>query len=269
MSSAHSVAGVRKHPFHIIDPSPWPVVGSAGAFVLAVGAVQHWHGSPMWLMLAGLALVLLTMVMWWRDVIRESRVDKAHTGPVRHGLRMGMGLFIGSEVMFFVAFFWAYFHNALHISPVTEGVWPPEGIETVGAFGLPLINTLILISSGLVLMWARGGISTGNRGRLVLGLVLTVALGISFLVLQMIEYGHLAFGFRDGIFPSTFYMATGFHGFHVFVGVCMLSVMTLRAIRGHFSPDKHLGFEFAEWYWHFVDVVWVFLFVFMYWWVGA
>lgn len=264
-----STAGVRKHPFHIIAPSPWPALGSLGAFVLAVGAVQYFHGSPPWLMLAGVGLVLLTMLLWWRDVIRESRVDRAHTGPVRTGLRMGMGLFIGSEVMFFVAFFWAYFHNALHIGPVTQGVWPPAGIETADAFGLPLINTLILLTSGVVLMWARGGIASGQRGRLVGGLALTVALGVCFLVLQAIEYGHLAFRFRDGIYPSVFYMATGFHGFHVFVGVCTLSVMTLRALRGHFDGDRHLGFEFAEWYWHFVDVVWVFLFVFLYWWVAA
>lgn len=259
---------VRKHPFHIVDPSPWPFVGSMGALVMAVGAVNFMHGSAPWVLVAGLAIVLITMFGWWRDVIRESIVDKAHTGAVRHGLRMGMLMFIASEVMFFVAFFWAYFHNALLISPVVEDVWPPEGIEALHAWGLPAINTVILITSGVVLMWGRGGLNTGDRRRLLLGLGGAVVLGAIFLVLQAVEYGEAAFAFTDGVYASAFYMATGFHGFHVFVGVCMLSVMFFRALAGQFTPDKHIGFEAAEWYWHFVDIVWVFLFVWIYWWVG-
>lgn len=263
-----SEPAVRKHPFHIVDPSPWPIVGSIGALVMAIGAVQYMHDSPPWVLIVGLAIVLFTMFGWWRDVIRESVVDKAHTAAVRRGLRMGMALFITSEVFFFVAFFWAYFHNALLFSPVVEGQWPPEGIEPLHAWGLPFINTIILVSSGFVLMWARKGMEHGQRGRLTLGLGVTVILGVTFLVLQAIEYGEAAFGFTEGIYPSTFYMATGFHGFHVFVGVCMLSVMFFRSLAGHFTPEKHVGFEAAEWYWHFVDVVWIFLFVWIYWWVG-
>ncbi len=259
---------LRKHPFHIIDPSPWPAVGSLAALVVAVGLVQLMHDSPPWVLVTGLGLVLLTMFGWWRDVIIESVREHAHTGPVRRGMKMGMGMFIASEVMFFVAFFWAYFHNALHISPVTAGVWPPEGIEPLHAFGLPLVNTIILVSSGFVLMWGRKGLETGNRRRLQIGLAVTVILGFSFLVLQAIEYGEAAFTFTDGIYASAFYMATGFHGFHVLVGALMLAVMFFRSLAGHHLPDKHIGLEAAEWYWHFVDVVWLFLFVFVYVWVG-
>lgn len=259
---------LRKHPFHIIEPSPWPAVGSLGALVVAVGLVQLMHDSPPWVMVVGLGIVLLTMFGWWRDVIMESIRDRAHSRPVQRGLRMGMALFITSEVMFFVAFFWAYFHNALHISPVIDGVWPPAGIETLHAVGLPLLNTVILVSSGFVLMWGRRGLAKGNRLQLQLGLAGTVALGFTFIVLQVVEYGVATFGFTDGIYPSAFYMATGFHGAHVLIGALMLSVMFFRSLAGHHLPEKHIGLEAAEWYWHFVDVVWLFLFVFFYIWVG-
>lgn len=263
-----SNASVRKHPFHIIDPSPWPAVGAGAAFITALGGVNVMHNESSWLFAAGLALVIITMVGWWRDVIRESIVDKAHTGPVRHGLRLGMGMFITSEVMFFVAFFWAYFHNAFLISPVIDNTWPPPGIELLHAVGLPLINTVILVTSGFVLMWARGGLATGDRKRLLIGLGVTPLLGFIFIALQIIEYGVAAFSFDSGIYASAFYMATGFHGFHVFVGAVTLSVMFFRALAGHFTEEKHIGLEAAEWYWHFVDVVWIFLFVFFYVWVG-
>ncbi|MQX35014.1 cytochrome c oxidase subunit 3 [Roseospira navarrensis] len=253
----------RGHPFHIVDPSPWPLLGAAGAFVLAYGAIQLMHGGAPWIMIGGAVLVLLTMALWWQDVVRESRTGTNHTRRVMGGLRIGMGLFIISEVMFFVAFFWAYFHNAFLFSPVVEA-WPPADLHVFDPWGLPLVNTLILVSSGATLMWGRGGLETGNRRRLVRGLWLTVALGALFLVLQVTEYGHAAFSFTDGIYPSVFFMATGFHGFHVFVGVCFLLVCLMRARSGHFTAEKHLGLQTAEWYWHFVDVVWLFLFGWFY-----
>jgi heme/copper-type cytochrome/quinol oxidase subunit 3 len=264
-----SGVAARKHPFHIIDPSPWPATGALAAFTLAVGAVHYMHDDATWLMLLGVFLVLTTMVGWWRDVIHESVHDGAHTSMVRKGLRMGMAMFIASEVMFFVAFFWAFFDSALLVNPVIKGVWPPEGIEPLHAWGLPAINTLILITSGFVLMWAKKGMMAGRRGQLIFGLFVTVALGFTFLTLQAIEYGEATFGLSDGIYPSVFYLATGFHGFHVFVGACFLTVMLFRALKGNFGAERHTGFEAAEWYWHFVDVVWIFLFVWVYWWVGA
>lgn len=256
------------HPYHLVNPSPWPIVGAVAAFMMAYGAVQYFHGGTHWIMVAGIALVLFTMAAWWRDVIHEANVDHAHTAVVQHGLRVGMALFITSEVMFFVAFFWAYFNAGLQVNPlVTE--WPPEGIQPLETWDIPFLNTLILLSSGLTVNWAHHSLKHGNRGNLVRGLALTVALGAIFLTLQAIEYGHAAFAFKDGVYPSVFYMATGFHGFHVFVGVCFLTVNLVRAIRGDFTPRQHVGFEAAAWYWHFVDVVWIFLFIWVYWWGGA
>ncbi|KAA5606109.1 cytochrome c oxidase subunit 3 [Roseospira marina] len=256
-------AARRGHPFHIVAPSPWPLLGSIGAFVLAYGAVHFMHGEPPYIMLGGLAIVLLAMLMWWRDVVRESRSGLAHTRRVRWGLRAGMGLFIVSEIMFFVAFFWSYFHNAFLFSPVVKS-WPPAGTEVFSPWGLPLANTLILVSSGFVLMWGRGGLHRANQGRVVKGIAIAAGLGALFLVLQAVEYGHAPFAFDANIYSSVFFMATGFHGFHVFVGVVFLTVCALRARRGHFTEDKHLGLQFAEWYWHFVDIVWLFLFGWFY-----
>lgn len=261
MSDSHS-----DHPFHLLNPSPWPLTASIGAFIMALGAVQWFHdrGQKGW-MLAGLAIVAVTAFLWWRDVVREARRDHAHTPAVRHGLRLGMALFIASEVMFFAGFFWAFFNGALGVNP-SVSQWPPAGIEPLHTWSLPFINTLILLSSGATLTWAHHGVTTGNQRQSVLGLVITVALGILFLSLQMVEYGEATFKFTEGVYPSVFYMATGFHGFHVLVGVCFLIVCTLRAGKGHFTPGQHVGFEAAAWYWHFVDVVWLFLFVWVYWW---
>jgi len=264
----HGPGHTAPHPYHLVEPSPWPAVGSSAAFVLAVGGVQYMKGGQAWIMILGFLLVLFTMLMWWRDVIHEARVDRAHTEVVRHGLRVGMGLFIASEVMFFVAFFWAFFNASLGVNPQVEA-WPPANIEPLGTWDLPFFNTLILLSSGLTLNWAHHALREGNRRDMIRGLALTVLLGVIFLTCQMLEYGHAAFGFKDGVYPSVFYMATGFHGFHVFVGVCFLAVNLIRTLRGHFNPDHHVGFEAAAWYWHFVDVVWIFLFVWVYWWGNA
>ena len=256
------------HPYHLVDPSPWPVMGAVAAFVTAYGAVDFFHDRTRpWIMLAGFVLVLSTMALWWRDVVRESR-GPAHTVPVRHGLRIGMGLFIASEVMFFVAFFWAFFDAALKVDPAVKA-WPPAGIEPLHTWSIPFLNTLLLLSSGLAVNWAHHALRQGDRKDLGRGLALAIVLGLCFLSLQAYEYGGAAFGFKQGIYPSVFYMATGFHGFHVFVGVSFLSVCLGRALRGDFTPRQHVGFEAAAWYWHFVDVVWLFLFVWVYWWGNA
>ncbi|MGE5503106.1 MAG: cytochrome c oxidase subunit 3 [Actinomycetota bacterium] len=261
MSNGHAT-----HPYHLVDPSPWPAVGAASAFVLAYGAVTFFHDrNDPWILLAGLAGVLVTMGMWWRDVVREAQLARAHTPVVQHGLRIGMGLFITSEVMFFVAFFWAFFNGATGVDPATPH-WPPPGIQPLETWHIPFINTLILVSSGLFVNWAHHALRQGRRDKVVTGLAVAVVLGLCFLGLQAYEYGEAAFGFKEGIYPTVFYMATGFHGFHVFVGVCFLTVCMLRARRGDFTPRQHVGFEAAAWYWHFVDVVWIFLFVWVYWW---
>ena len=257
--------GKPAHPYHLVNPSPWPLMGAASAFVTAFGAVHWWAGGGREILFTGLALVVLTMILWWRDVVKEAQVEKVHTPVVRHGLRLGMGLFIASEVMFFVAFFWAFFHNAFHISP-DIAQWPPAAIKPMDAWGLPFINTIILLTSGFTLTWAHHALKHGKRGQLILGLLVTVALGATFLTFQAHEYGEATFGLKDGIYPSVFYLATGFHGFHVFCGTVFLLVCLFRSIKGDFTPEQHVGFEAAAWYWHFVDVVWIFLFVWVYWW---
>jgi cytochrome c oxidase subunit 3 len=265
-----------KHPYHLVDPSPWPAVGAAAAGIMFFGAVLYMHPDMLgkwaepalkalgaWTILPGVAGVLFTFWMWWRDVIDEATFKGHHTPVVSLHHRYGMALFIASEVMFFVAFFWAFFDSAFR---GVDGVWPPKGIVPFEAFHLPFMNTLILLTSGCTVTWAHHALIEGDRKGLLQGLALTILLGIAFTSLQAYEYSHAAFGFKDGIYPSTFFMATGFHGFHVMIGTTFLIVCWFRAYKGHFQPDHHFGFEAAAWYWHFVDVVWLFLFCCIYWW---
>jgi cytochrome c oxidase subunit III len=259
-----------KQPYHLVDPSPWPIIGALGGGLLLTGIVivAHYHN---WLVLgAGLLVTLTVAFLWWRDVLRESATPGLHSPVVRLGLRYGMTLFIASEVMFFVGFFWAFFHYALfpeHVLDVANPTWPPPGIHTFDAFKLPLLNTMILLLSGCTITWAHHSLIEGNRRSLIAGLGLTILLGMSFTALQATEYSEAPFHFSGGgIYPSVFFLATGFHGFHVIVGTCFLIVCWMRARAGGFSPARHFGFEAAAWYWHFVDVVWLFLFVCVYVW---
>lgn len=263
MADSHAEA---KHPFHLVDPSPWPLLGAFAAFILAAGALVVMRADSYWVLIIGLLCVIGVMFGWWRDVIREAEVQGHHTKTVQIGLRYGMALFIASEVMFFSAFFWAFFDASLFPKEATGFQWPPKGVETLDPFDLPLLNTMILLLSGCTVTWAHHALLHGNRKDLILGLAITCGLGAFFTCIQIYEYGHAAFGFRDGIYSSTFYMATGFHGFHVLVGTIFLLVCLFRAINGHFKQDHHFGFEAAAWYWHFVDVVWLFLFSCVYIW---
>ena len=255
-----------KHPYHLVEPSPWPLLGAFAAGVLALGLVFFMHRATSLLLFAGVGLVLLTMAGWWRDVIREGEFEGAHTPVVQIGLRYGMILFILSEVMFFAAFFWAYFNGALFPTDEISGVWPPPQIEPFDPFDVPFLNTLILLLSGCTVTWAHHGLQHDNREAIVKGLALTVGLGLVFSLLQAYEYAHAHFGFGGDIYSSVFYMATGFHGAHVIIGTVFLAVCLGRAMRGHFRPAHHFGFEAAAWYWHFVDVVWIFLFTSVYCW---
>ncbi|MBL6454901.1 cytochrome c oxidase subunit 3 [Belnapia sp. T6] len=267
MTATAEAPPLHKHPYHLVDPSPWPLAGAFAGGALVLGIVLLAHYGIWWMLYLGVAGVLATMFFWWRDVIRESRTPGMHTPIVRIGLRYGMMLFIASEVMFFVAFFWAYFHFALypqHVSGATEAVWPPHGVLTFDPFGLPFLNTMILLLSGCTVTWAHHALLHNDRKSLITGLALTVLLGLSFTSLQAVEYAEAPFKFTGGVYPSTFFLATGFHGFHVIVGTTFLLVCLIRAMRGHFTPNRHFGFEAAAWYWHFVDVVWLFLFVCIY-----
>ena len=266
MNEAQAHGHEQSHPYHLVDPSPWPFIGAIAGGVLAVGTVLFMHDVTAWLIPVGVLLVILTMVVWWRDVIKEATFQGHHTPIVQLGLRYGMLLFIASEVMFFAAFFWAYFDAALFPKEATGFVWPPVGVEVFEPFDIPFLNTLVLLLSGCTVTWAHHAVLHGDQRTSVLALFLTVVLGIFFTALQAYEYSHAAFGFTEGIYSSTFYMATGFHGFHVIIGTTFLIVCLFRAMKGHFKPDHHFGFEAAAWYWHFVDVVWLFLFCCIYWW---
>jgi cytochrome c oxidase subunit 3 len=271
----------QHHDYHLVDPSPWPLVGSVSALTMMTGLLFFMHNKPLGKVLLplGLLSVLFTMYVWWRDVVKEGIVGHHHTKIVRHGLRLGMSLFILSEVMFFFAFFWSFFKAALlpelvftgtHLfdlsGTVSKGAWPPVGITTFDPFDVPLMNTLVLLLSGTTVTWAHYALMHKDRKNLIRGLAITIALGFSFTCLQAFEYHHAHFGFKDGIYASNFFMATGFHGAHVLIGTIFLTVCLIRAIRGQLSPEGHLGFEFAAWYWHFVDVVWLFLYTFVYVW---
>jgi cytochrome c oxidase subunit 3 len=271
------MAHAKQHDYHLVDPSPWPIVGSVSAFVLAVGLIGWMHKSyaaaPL-VFAAGTLGVLYTMLAWWRDVIREAEHKGDHTRVVQISHRYGMILFIASEVMFFVAWFWAYFNVALFPTDphqvlrdqVIGGVWPPKGIETFDPWHLPLLNTLILLTSGTTVTWAHHALLHDDRKGLKWGLICTIALGLLFTCVQAYEYMHAAFKYAGNIYGATFFMATGFHGAHVIIGTIFLIVCLLRAQAGHFTSKHHLGFEFAAWYWHFVDVVWLFLFACIYVW---
>jgi cytochrome c oxidase subunit 3 len=260
----------QKHAFHLVDPSPWPLTAAVGALSFTSGFVLYCHSysGGGFLLTLGLLLVCFTMFTWWTDISRESTFEGQHTSMVQLGLRYGMLLFICSEVMFFLAFFWAFFWASLSPVPEIGSVWPPKGIEALSAFEVPLLNTLILLSSGATVTWCHHAIVAGYRKQAIVSLIFTIILAILFTALQVFEYSHASFRISDGIYGSTFYMATGFHGFHVFVGTCFLSVCILRLFQYHFTSKHHFGFEAAAWYWHFVDVVWLFLFVVVYWWGG-
>lgn len=272
------MAHEKNHDYHILTPSIWPFLGAVCGFVMLFGAVlfispKIEHNQP-YVFLAGLLGVLYVMYGWWSETVREN-IEGDHTPVVRIGLRYGVIMFIMSEVMFFSAWFWAFFKNALYPmdpngnSPAVDGVWPPAGIETFDPWHLPLINTLILLLSGCAATWAHHAlVHENNRKDIKNGLTIAIALGALFTAFQAYDYSHAAFGFSGNIYGATFFMATGFHGAHVIIGTIFLFVCLMRTQRGHFTPDNHVGFEAAAWYWHFVDVVWLFLFAAVYIWGG-
>ncbi len=300
----------KHHDYHLVDPSPWPLLAATATFITAIGAIvwmrTNVDGAGLlgitgpWVFAAGMASLIACAWLWWRDVIREAHKGD-HTPVVQLHLRYGMIMFIASEVMFFVAWFWGYFDSALFPAGVHEllnnpgrlvgltsrnelygGQWPPVAVEATGAaipgffkhtfepWGLPLVNTLILLLSGCTVTWAHHALLKNDRRGLVIGLMCTVALGALFTVCQAIEYSHAGFSYAGHSYGSTFFMATGFHGAHVIIGTIFLAVCLVRAMKGHFTPQQHFGFEAAAWYWHFVDVVWLFLFACIYvWGAGA
>jgi cytochrome c oxidase subunit 3 len=260
--------GKTAHPFHLVTPSPWPLITAIFVLTLVISMVLFFRGHffGFTFIYYGLYYMLSSCNYWWRDVIRESTYEGNHTSKVELGLRMGMVLFIVSEVMFFFGFFWAFFHSS--ISPTLDigSIWPPKGILVFDMEYLPVLNTLILISSGVSVTWCHHAIVFGNYFESFVSLLLTISLALLFTWFQYIEYLHSDFTISDSIFGSTFFLSTGFHGCHVFIGTVFLAVSLVRLAEAHYTSEHHLGLEAAIWYWHFVDVVWLVLFLFIYWW---
>lgn len=256
----------KSHPYHIVQLSPWPLLGSMAGLVRAVGFIIILHKSYTFLLSVGVILLLLIIIIWWRDVVRERTYRGSHTKQVQTGLRYGMLLFISSEVMFFIAFFWAFFHRRLAPTREIGCSWPPRGVSVLNPLGVPLLNTGVLLTSGATVTWAHYGVLNNYRCELSWGLGVTVFLGLYFSYLQISEYLTVSYSISDSVFGSTFFVATGFHGLHVLIGTSFLFVCWARALGNHYSSEHHKGLEFAAWYWHFVDVVWIFLYIFLYWW---
>lgn len=255
-----------RQPFHLVEFSPWPLTGSCGAFALTLGLTDWFHRHSPTCMIIGLIIIILTILQWWRDVVREAVFLGHHTSYVTKGLRWGIILFIASEVLFFFAFFWAFFHRSLAPTPELGCRWPPTGIEPINPFSVPLLNTAVLLASGVTVTWAHHRLIEGNREATLQALLLTVLLGAYFTALQASEYVEAPFTIADSVYGSTFFVATGFHGLHVLIGSTFLAVCLARTALHHFSTGHHFGFEAAAWYWHFVDVVWIFLYLCIYWW---
>nr|QYB23339.1 cytochrome c oxidase subunit 3 [Oncocera semirubella] len=256
------------HPFHLVDYSPWPLTGAIGVMTLVTGMIKWFHNFNMWLLILGYFIIILTMFQWWRDICREGTMQGKHTILVTKGLRWGMILFIVSEVFFFLSFFWAFFHSSLSPNIEIGSIWPPMSITPFNPFQDPLLNTIILISSGVTVTWAHHALMEDNYSQTTQGLFLTVFLGIYFTILQAYEYIEAPFTIADSIYGSTFFITTGFHESRMIIGTVFLLICLIRHLKKNFSKNHHFNFEAAAWYWHFVDVVWLFLYIFMYWWAN-
>nr|AML26673.1 cytochrome c oxidase subunit III [Ptiliidae sp. BMNH 1274726] len=257
---------MKNHPYHLVDVSPWPLLGALSAMIMMLGTIKWFHQFSNNLFMLGMITTMIIMYQWWRDISREGTYQGHHTFKVVAGLRWGMILFITSEVFFFISFFWAFFHSSLAPTMELGLIWPPKGIETFNPMQIPLLNTLILISSGLSVTWAHHSLMENNFYQTSQSLLITIILGIYFSMLQAYEYIEAPFTMADSVFGSSFFLATGFHGLHVLIGTTFLLVCLLRHLNNHFSNIHHFGFEAAAWYWHFVDVVWLFLYISIYWW---
>ena len=255
-----------RQPFHLVDISPWPITTAIRAFTIAIGLAAWFHNYSTCYLALGLLIMALSLFQWWRDVSREATFLGAHTSYVANGLRWGIVLFILSEICFFFAFFWAFFHRRLAPTPELGCCWPPIGITPINPFRIPLLNTAVLLASGVTVTWAHHRLIEGSRLNSIQALSLTIALGIYFTFLQVGEYIDAPFTIADGIYGTTFFVSTGFHGLHVIIGTTFLFICLIRIILWHFSSRHHFGFEAAAWYWHFVDVVWICLYLCIYWW---
>lgn len=268
------------HPYHLVDPSPWPLITSFALLTLTLSAVMYFNGYGLptnfllfdgnvtggTLAIAGFLATLFVAILWFRDITAEGSFMGNHTFAVQRGLNLGVALFIVSEVFFFISIFWSYFHSALAPTVELGAHWPPAGIDPLNPFEIPLLNTMILLSSGATVTYSHHSLIKGYRSGVLLGLILTILLAFVFTGLQALEYHEAPFTLSDGAYGSTFFFATGFHGLHVIIGTFFITVAFFRILSYHLTDHHHLGFESAILYWHFVDVVWIFLYVSVYYW---
>nr|YP_011036750.1 cytochrome c oxidase subunit III [Arrugada affinis]WRK21419.1 cytochrome c oxidase subunit III [Arrugada affinis] len=257
---------MKNHPFHLVENSPWPISGSMGLMAITSGTILWLHWGETWLMLIGLIISMMTMMQWWRDMVRESTFQGMHTKKVNTGMKWGMTMFITSEILFFSSFFWAFFHSSL--SPTMEiGMqWPPVSLKPFNPMSIPMLNTMILLSSGISITWSHNAVLNNNFSQTSQSLLISILLGLYFSILQAVEYYEAPFSMADSIYGSTFFLSTGFHGLHVIIGTIFMTISLVRIMKLHMSKIHHTGFEASAWYWHFVDVVWLFLYISVYWW---
>jgi cytochrome c oxidase subunit 3 len=258
-------------PFHLVTPSPWPILLSFTLLGLAIGAVMSMHGYPYGDSLLSLSFVLTLfgMALWFNDIIAEGTFKGDHTKEVKNGLTTGFLLFIVSELFAFLSVFWAFFHSSL--SPAIEigGTWPPQGITPLDVFAIPFLNTMLLLSSGGFVTYGHHALIKGDRRGAIIGTALTILLAVIFTALQYYEYTQASFTISDSVFGSAFYASTGLHGIHVIIGTIFIFVQFVRMIQYHLTDTHHQGHEAAIYYWHFVDLVWIFLFLVVYYWSGT
>nr|YP_010702001.1 cytochrome c oxidase subunit III [Brachytarsina amboinensis]WCL18789.1 cytochrome c oxidase subunit 3 [Brachytarsina amboinensis] len=257
---------MNNHPFHLVDYSPWPLTASIGLMTSMIGMINMFNNKNTMLMMIGNLIIILTMYQWWRDICRESTFQGKHTSVVVKGLKLGMILFIISELFFFISIFWTFFHSSLSPSIELGMNWPPMNIIVFNPFNIPLLNTMILLTSGITMTWAHYSLMNNNHSQTSQSLFFTIMLGLYFSLLQMFEYMEAPFTIADSIYGSIFFLSTGFHGIHVIIGTIFIIINLIRHNKFHFSKNHHFGFEAAAWYWHFVDIIWLFLYLCIYWW---
>nr|YP_010999046.1 cytochrome c oxidase subunit III [Pealius mori]WPM91804.1 cytochrome c oxidase subunit III [Pealius mori]CAD5105721.1 cytochrome c oxidase subunit 3 [Pealius mori] len=257
---------MSNHFFHLVNFSPWPILMAFNLINVGSSIIIMILNKELIPVSIAVILVLMIKFQWWRDVVREALYEGAHSKMVKQGISMGVLSFIISELCFFVSFFWMYFYLSLSPDMVMGMVWPPAGITSVNFLDIPLLNTLILLASGFFITWSHYSLMKSSDSEMKISYVTAILLGIYFFIIQMYEYYELSFDLSDSAFGSSFFILTGFHGFHVVVGILFLSVNFKRLINNNFSMMYPMGFEYSIWYWHFVDVVWLFLYLFLYWW---
>nr|YP_009652902.1 cytochrome c oxidase subunit III [Andrena chekiangensis]QCG69815.1 cytochrome c oxidase subunit III [Andrena chekiangensis] len=254
------------HPFHMVTLSPWPMLTSINIMNTFMSMIIMFNLKMKLLMIISMATLIMCIIQWWRDVIRESTFQGFHTFTVTKLIKMSMILFIISELLFFVAFFWTYFHSSITPSIEIGMNWPPSSINQFNPYNIPLLNSIILISSGITITWSHHALMSNKALETKVSMFMTIILGVYFTMLQIFEYLEAPFCFNDSVYGSIFFMTTGFHGSHVNIGLIFLVSCFTRMMKNHFSKMHHLNFETASWYWHFVDIIWLFVYITIYWW---